>query len=477
MDPGVVVDLRPLHHPEHGADRGRVERHRAGEAEALGDHLDVGPGGVVRGDDQLDHARTRPSDRVDRDGAGVGEGAGEGGERAVGDTLGDLPGLGVAVQHGVAHVVDRARADRVVGGVADHLAPGEVEERARPGVGVGEERGEGLGPALEGAFGRGGRPLHVDAVRRHAHEQVGPGPRPQFALPALEPVGRGFGQVLGQRGELEVVVVLELVRLGDHPAQEGLGREVVRAVHEQDPIDEEGRDLRLVVLDAPHERLRVVGKDGPVAVADREVLGAHRRAVGRLPEEPGLGDRGGHAPPDDRVLEAGLAKELGHLRHVAEHVGEVPDRHRPAEGGGPLRADLEVAHEGLGRDEELVHQDVPRPHGQPAARGQRAQARLGLGADLQVVVDRGHLAVEQVAGVGGVGLHQVEQLVDRVDQVHAERLVGLVPLAIPVGVGDDADVTRCHRLRLRAPCAPVRGRSRGPRAPPGTEVHVPPLRR
>ena len=88
------------------------------------------------------------------------------------------------------------------------------------------------------------------------------------------------------------------------------------------------------------------------------------------------------------------------------------------------------------------------PIAQPAALGQVADAVLGLGPDLEVVVDHRHLTVEHEVGVRRVVLEQRQQVVEQVDQLHAERLVGLVPLPIPVGVRDDGHVTS-HALILR----------------------------
>ena len=48
-------------------------------------------------------------------------------------------------------------------------------------------------------------------------------------------------------------------------------------------------------------------------------------------------DRGRHTPPHDGVGEAELVEHLGHLGHVAEHVGQVADVHGPAEGRGPAQ--------------------------------------------------------------------------------------------------------------------------------------------
>ncbi len=67
---------------------------------------------------------------------------------------------------------------------------------------------------------------------------------------------------------------------------------------------------------------------------------------------------------------------------------------------------------------------------------------LGLGPHLEVVVDDGHLPVEQEAGVGQVVLERWQELVEQVDEPESKRLERRVPLAIPVRVGDDGDGER-----------------------------------
>ncbi len=139
------------------------------------------------------------------------------------------------------------------------------------------------------------------------------------------------------------------------------------------------------------------------------------------------------------MLEPQLAEQLGHLGDVAEHVRQVADLHRAAEAGGHGQSPLEVAHQGLAGHEELVGQRVPGPHGHAAGGGEGPQPGLRLGPDLEVVVNDGHLPVEQEVGVGGVGLELREERVEQVDEAEAERLERGVPLPVPMGVRDDVD--------------------------------------
>ena len=208
-----------------------------------------------------------------------------------------------------------------------------------------------------------------------------------------ESLGRRAREVAGERGDLEVEVVLQLVGLGDHPAEPGLGHQVVRAVHAQQVTDRNsatsstwsrsgGRGPWRRRAARPRCRTRPAGT-------------RHGRTSRRgLPHEGVLGHLRGHAPPHDGVAEPGQAQDLGHLRDVAEHVGQVADVHDAAERRSPAEAHLEVAHDGLARGQELVHEDVPGPHAQPTGGGQRPQPPLGLGPHLEVVVDDGHLPVQ-----------------------------------------------------------------------------------
>lgn len=78
--------------------------------------------------------------------------------------------------------------------------------------------------------------------------------------------------------------------------------------------------------------------------------------------------------------------------------------------------------------------------------GDQATNRLGpLRSDLEVVVDGRHLSVHREPELG-LGEGSVNDVVHEVDQTEAESLEGLVPLAVPVGVGDEPD--RRDRLRV-----------------------------
>ena len=281
----------------------------------------------------------------------------EGGHRPGGEGLRDLGGLGVAGEHG-------RRPPRRPSRRRPSRGPRCARPRSTP---VGERRRATLSsPAKRADSGSASRSsarsARAAACLTSTRFEATPMSRLARAPDRISPVHVGRptdgrrGQVLGERGDVEAVVVGEPVGLGHDPPDVGLEALVVAAVHPQERGvgGQEGAQLGLVGPDALDQGLGIVGDGGPVAVADGEVLGPHAGPVGRPPPEGGAVDGGGHAPPHHRVVEPGLAQELGHLGDVAEHVGQVADVHRPPEGGRPFEAHLEVADEGLAGDEELV---------------------------------------------------------------------------------------------------------------------------
>ncbi len=120
--------------------------------------------------------------------------------------------------------------------VAHHLLPGQGQQLVRPLVRLLEESGQRFGSPLQGALGLRTRALDVDAVRRHPHEHVGAEARAKLALPPLQSLRRRRGQVVGERGDLEDELVLQVVGFGHHPSEPGLREEVVRAVHAEEIV-------------------------------------------------------------------------------------------------------------------------------------------------------------------------------------------------------------------------------------------------
>ena len=374
----------------------------------------------------------------------MGQGTSEGVDGAVGQPRGNGAGLGVAVQDSVDDVVDGTGADGVVGGVAHHLEPGDLEEAGGVLRRVLEEGGQWFGPALQLALGEGATALDIDPVRGDAHEHVGPGTRTKFTFDQRQALGGGTGQIVGEGRHLELEIVLQVVGLGHDPAEPGLRHEVVRTVHAQEITEEKVGHLVHVVARAADERLGIVGHRRRVAVPDGQVLGPDRGAVRGRPGEGVLGHLGGDAAPDHRVVESCQSQDLGHLGDVAEHVRQIAQLHDAPEGGAATEAHLEVAHDGLARGEELVHQDVPGPHADPAGCGERPKPPLGLRADLEVVVHHGHLPVQHEVGIAGVALEQGEEGVDQLHQGEAEILVRLVPFPVPMCVRNDGNPASGH---------------------------------
>ena len=332
-----------------------------------------------------------------------------------------------------------------MGAVGDQPVPGDGQERSgrRPLRRRPEQRQERLGSPFHRPFGRGRRRPHVDPVRDHARQQRRPGRRAEFASPhrqgAVGDAGPFALEPPGEVGDLEAVPARAGVGLGHGAGHPRLRRPLVAAVHEQQPGHPAVPDLGFPAPD-PLDESRPVGREGPpVGVGAVQIFGPHRRAVGGLPPEGGggLGDGGRHPPPHDGVVDAGQPQELGDLGDMAEDVGPVADR-RPGRtelspAGHPR---LEVPHDRLGRDDELVHLHRPGPDPEPPGGHRRPHPALRLGPHGQVVVDGGRLPVQPEMGQTPA-LQLVEEPVEQPDEPDPPRLERHVPLPVPVGVGHD----------------------------------------
>ncbi len=253
--------------------------------------------------------------------------------------------------------------------------------------------------------------------------------------------------VLGQRGLLELQVGVAAVGGVDDLLNLGARPDVVAAVHEQQVLGRrQRRQLFEVLRDAVLDEARRVGREGhAVAVAKRQVDGEHLAAVGGLPDK--LGVRRLDAAEDDAVINIEAAQNLGNLGRVAECVRQVAGGHHLTHRLGLQATDEQVADEGLGRDEELVGQDVPRAHLDAAAAQVARQPLALVGPHFQVVVEDDRLAVEVEILIGRFGVKDIEQAVDGLDELEAETLEGQVPLAVPVGVRDDPALVSGARRR------------------------------
>ncbi len=109
----------------------------------------------------------------------------------------------------------------------------------------------------------------------------------------------------------------------------------------------------------------------------------------------------------------------------------------------------QVADERFAAHQELVGHHVPGADQDAAVLDRLAQPRFLFRPDLEVVLEHDGLAVEMEMLVVGIGIEQIEQPIDERDEPEPELLVRQIPLAIPVGVGDDVDVQHmCRRLRF-----------------------------
>ena len=372
-------------------------------------------------------------------------------------------------------LVHAAAADRVVGLVLQEQTPGAVEQ---PRLGGGEVRlraawagagrrlpppfaqaltqqagpdAERLRPACQELLAGEGALFDPHARGEDAGEHVRLlaaaelAPAPGQGRPPVE-LRLHLVEELGQAAVDHLAIGQAVVGGADEAGQLSLGRDVVGAPHHQ-------QRARLGAgLKEPPDRLDLGGeglllhREGRAdAVAIGHVHGQHLAAVRRLPDELARRQRIVGAAPEDATVDAEAAQQRRQVGDLAEGVGQVADSHRPAERLRRPMAPQQVTHQRLAGGQELVRDDVPGPDGQPPLPRQALDRLAPVGAHLQVVLDEEGVAVQQEVAVVRVALQDLQQQVEEADQAGAVALVGQVPLAVPVRVGDEDEARSVGR--------------------------------
>jgi hypothetical protein len=184
------------------------------------------------------------------------------------------------------------------------------------------------------------------------------------------------------------------------------------------------------------------------AVAAADVLDEHSAAVGGLPEELRGLEGIVRAAPEDAAFDAEACEDRREVGDLAERIGQVADVHYAAQLARDAMAAQEIAHQRLAARERFIGDDVPGPGGQAAFAHVALDQRATVGAHLEVVLDQDGVAVEHEVAVLRIASEDVEEQIEEADEARAVALVGEVPLAIPVRVGDEDDAPalgNCHQ--------------------------------
>ena len=379
--------------------------------------------------------------------------------------------------HGAGDGVDRAAAERVVRMRLEQRTPGGNEEgesrrraaspsERRPRFGVANEEPfrQCVVPLLrcsrcEGALQRPGKTVRVaelafdpgQLARQCSGEQILGENRQRAGADRVA----AFGRRIDERSHR--LALLRLTRM------------VIGTVrHEEDAGFGAGGELR------PHSRppiargLHIDGKVGAELVAvRRQVVDDRALAVGGGPLD-GIRVRPAaatEAPPEDDQRKREACRNDRKGGRVAERIRTVEDRlRRRTESSQHASAQQQIPDQRLAAWYQLVGEDVPGPGLDRPALEEASQLRGALGTYVQIVLEDDRLPVEEKALVRPwwVG----EQLIDERDEPLPKTDERLVPLAIPVRVGDDVggehegreggQLRETKRPRRRSPRPPGR---------------------
>ena len=128
----------------------------------------------------------------------------------------------------------------------------------------------------------------------------------------------------------------------------------------------------------------------------------------------------------DRRQSGGMSERIGTIQDGRRLNPDPPKRASPRE---------QIAHERFTARNQLVCKYKPWAGLEPPVAKELIQFRRAIGTNGQVVVEDDRLAVEQETLMALRRI--VDQLIDECDEALSKAFDGMVPLAIPVGVGDD----------------------------------------
>ncbi len=161
-----------------------------------------------------------------------------------------------------------------------------------------------------------------------------------------------------------------------------------------------------------------------------------------VPFPPILGAATAETAPQDGVVEREPGQDLRHLGDVPERIRHVARAHHRAERLRDAMAESQISHQGLAADQEHVGHHVPGPDQKPALDDAAAQRSLPGPAGSRDSPEHDGLTVEMEVRELLLAVHPVENAIDEIDETQSILLAGQVPLAVPVGVGDDMDLDR-----------------------------------
>ena len=133
---------------------------------------------------------------------------------------------------------------------------------------------------------------------------------------------------------------------------------------------------------------------------------------------------------------------------MAEGVRRIQDVEAaaPPLGVGPSRQ--QVANQRFAGGNQLIGQDVPGSHLEPAVGDECAGAGFLVRANRQVILQQDGLSVEHEAPEAGLALHPGDEVVECGDQAAHELGAREVPLPIPVRVGNQVVRALGHANKL-----------------------------
>jgi len=130
-------------------------------------------------------------------------------------------------------------------------------------------------------------------------------------------------------------------------------------------------------------------------------------------------------------------EDLRQLGEMPEGVRDVTNHHTLTEELADVLPDQQVTHKRFRGDEKFIRQDVPGTDEDALFLDVLLQAGQVCHAHLQVIFEYDRLSIQHEMQVIRVRIQDNQEIIHEVDELQAELLEGLIPFAIPMGMGNN----------------------------------------
>jgi hypothetical protein len=145
-------------------------------------------------------------------------------------------------------------------------------------------------------------------------------------------------------------------------------------------------------------------------------------------------------PPEGRVGNVTLFENLGHLSNMSKGIGKVPHCHPGPEVSTESVSKKKISNMRLATYQKLIRQNIPGTDEELASLDKFFEFSSLLRTNLQIILKDHRLSIQSKGMVLWTTGQNGEQVIHKLHQAKPKSIESLVPLPVPVGMGNDMEI-------------------------------------